>query len=94
MLDEGGNIRSGCSFVSKGYVYDQQLFSTKDELFKSKEFLQEEKEIFTQLRNVGVTDEKQKLQVFKSNGMSLPTKKIGKKMETDQDCLEELSNKL
>jgi len=75
-------------------VYDQQLFSTKDELFKSKEFLQEEKEIFTQLRNVGVTDEKQKLQVFKSNGMSLPTKKIGKKMETDQDCLEELSNKL
>jgi hypothetical protein len=78
VLDEDGNIRSGCSFVSKGEVYDQQLFSTKDVLFKSKEFLQEEKEVFTELMNKGVKDEKQKLQVFKSSGVYLPTKKIGK----------------
>jgi len=78
VLDEAGNIRNGCSFVSKGEVYDQQLFTTKDVLFKSKEFLQEEKEVFTELMNKGVEDEKQKLQVFKSNGVYLPTKKIGK----------------
>ena len=78
VLDEGGNIRSGCSFVSKGEVYEQQLFSTKDARFKSKEFLQEEKEAITKLINAGVKDEKQKLQVFKSNGVYLPTKKIGK----------------
>ena len=78
VLDEEGNIRKGCSFISKGEVYDQQLFTTKDVLFKSKEFLQEEKEVFTELMNKGVEDEKQKLQVFKSKGVYLPTKKIGK----------------
>jgi len=54
VLDEDGKIRSGCSFVSKGEVYDQQLFTTKDTRFKSKEFLQEEKEAFTKLMNMGI----------------------------------------
>ena len=40
--------------------------------------MQEEKEEFTKLMNIGVEYEKQKLQVFKSNGVYLPTKKIGK----------------
>ena len=40
--------------------------------------MQEEKEVITKLMNIGVEDEKQKLQVFKSNGVYLPTKKIGK----------------
>jgi len=82
--EDDGNIRSCCSFVSKGEVYDQQLFSAKDVRFKSKEFLQEEKEEFTKLMNIGVEDEKQKLQVFKSNGVYLPTKKIGKIIQKRQ----------
>lgn len=78
ILGEDGEIREGCSIVKKGEVYEKKLFTAKDERFKCNSFLDEVKHSYTDLINIYVQDEKQKLQVFERGSVYLATKKIGK----------------
>ena len=64
--------------VYKRQVYERTLFTIKDSRFKSDRFLDEVKRSYTDLINIYVKDDKQKLRVFDRNGVYLPTKKIGK----------------
>ena len=38
VLDELGNLRAGCSIISKGEVYESHIFTKKDEWFKNKSY--------------------------------------------------------
>lgn len=78
ILGEDDEIREGCRIVKKGEVYEKKLFTVKDERFKSNSFLDEVKHSYTDLINIYVQDESQKLQVFERGGVYLATKKIGK----------------
>ena len=78
ILGEDGEIREGCSIVKKGEVYEKKLFTVKEERFKSNSFLDEVKHSYTDLINIYVKDENQKLQVFERGSIYLATKKIGK----------------
>lgn len=78
ILDEMGQIREGCSVILKEEVYERKLFGIKDEHFKSEGFLDEVKRSYTDLINLYVKDEKNKLKVFERGGVYLATKKIGK----------------
>jgi len=78
ILDEAGNLREGCRIVPKGEVYERQLFTKKDVRFKQDSFLDEVKRSYTDLINIYVKDDKDKLQVFDKNGVYLPMKKVGK----------------
>ena len=78
ILGEDGEIREGCRIVKKGEVYEKKLFTAKDERFKSNSFLDEAKHSYTDLINIYVQDESQKLQVFERGSVYLATKKIGK----------------
>ena len=75
---EDGNIRPGCTVIKKGEVYEQHMFTPKDERFKDKGFLHNLKEIYTDLINRHISDPTQQLRVFDPNGVYLATKKIGK----------------
>lgn len=59
-------------------MYEQNLFTKKNELFKADGFLDEVKHLYTDLINVCAIKEEDKLHVFDRNGMYLATKKIGK----------------
>ena len=78
ILNDMGEIRSGCTVVKKGEVYEQHLFEKKDTRFKDKGFIREMKEAFAELINERVNDENEKLKVFNKEGIYLPMKKIGK----------------
>jgi len=78
ILDENGNVRKGCKIVKKGEVYEHSLFTTKNKLFKQENFVDEVKHFYTDLINLLVKDDKEKLHVFDSSGLYLATKKIGK----------------
>ena len=78
ILDEAGNIRKKCKVIKKGEVYERNLFTKKNELFKADGFLDEVKRLYTDLINVCAIKEEDKLHVFDKNGMYLATKKIGK----------------
>lgn len=78
ILGEDGQIRKGCKVIAKGEVYERNLFTTKDVRFKNEGFLDEVKRSYTDLINLYVKDDKQKLKVFDRNGVYLPMKKIGK----------------
>ena len=78
ILDENGNVRKGCKIVKKGEVYERNLFTAKNKLFKQDEFVDEVKHFYTDLINTLVKDDKEKLHVFDENGLYLATKKIGK----------------
>ena len=75
---EDGKIRLGCTVIKKGEVYEQHMFTPKDERFKDKGFLHSLKEIYTDLINRHISDPAQQLRVFDPNGVYLATKKIGK----------------
>lgn len=75
---EDGQIRKGCTVIPKGGIYEQHLFTTKAEQFKSDGFLREIKEIYTSLINRHISDPEQHLKVFNPDSIYLPTKKIGK----------------
>ena len=77
-MDEAGNIRKKCKVIKKGDVYERNLFTTKNEMFKADGFLDEVKRLYTDLINVCAINEEDKLHVFDRNGMYLATKKIGK----------------
>ena len=76
--DEQGNIRTGCSIIPKGEVYESHIFTKKEEWFKNKVFTKEVKELFTDTINCYVKEESEKLSVFQQGGIYLATKKIGK----------------
>ena len=78
ICDESGQIRKGCGIIKKGDVYERKLFTVKDKKFKSETFLDEEKHSYTDLINLYVKDDKEKLKVFGHSGVYLPMKKIGK----------------
>ena len=78
ILDESGQLRSGCKIIPKGAVYERNMFTTKDSRFKSDSFLDEVKRSYTDLINIYEKDDKKKLKVFDRNGVYLPMKKIGK----------------
>lgn len=78
ICDESGQIRKGCKIIKKGEVYERKLFTIKDKKFKSEAFLDEVKHSYTELINVYVKDDKEKLKVFERGGVYLPMKKIGK----------------
>lgn len=75
---EDGQIRKGCAVIKKGEVYEQHMFSPKDDMFKSKAFLDEAKQFYTALINRHVKEPEQRLKVFDPYSIYLPTKKIGK----------------
>ena len=78
ITDESGKIRDGCTVIPKGGIYEQHLFTVKDERFKSDLFLREVKEVYTALINRHISDPEQHLKVFNPESIYLPTKKIGK----------------
>ena len=78
ILGENGNVRKGCKIVKKGEVYERSLFTAKSKLFKQENFVDAIKHFYTDLINLLVKDDKEKLHVFDSSGLYLATKKIGK----------------
>lgn len=78
ILDENGNVRKGCKIVKKGEIYERNLFTAKNKLFKQENFVDEVKHFYTDLINLLVKDDKEKLHVFDNSGLYLATKKIGK----------------
>ena len=78
ILDEVGQLRRGCRIIPKGEVYERNIFTIKDSRFKSDSFLDEVKRSYTDLINIYVRNDKEKLNVFDKNGVYLPMKKIGK----------------
>lgn len=78
IMGENGKIREDCTVIPKGGVYEQHLFTVKDDRFKSEPFLREVKEVYTDLINRHISDPEQQLKVFDKNSVYLPTKKIGK----------------
>ena len=75
---EDGQIREGCTVIPKGGVYEQHLFTVKDERFKGEPFLEEVKRNYTALINRHIANPEQHLRVFNPDSIYLPTKKIGK----------------
>lgn len=78
ILDDAGQLRKGCRIIPKGEVYERTIFTTKDSRFKSENFLDEVKHSYTDLINIYVKEDKEKLKVFDRNGVYLPMKKVGK----------------
>lgn len=78
ILDGNGQIRDGCKIIPKGEVYERKLFTIKDSRFKSDSFLDEVKKSYTELINIYVRDDAEKLRVFDRKSAYLPMKKIGK----------------
>ncbi len=64
--------------MNKGEIYERNLFTAKNRLFRQDNFVDEVKNLYTDLINLLVKDDKEKLHVFDSNGLYLATKKIGK----------------
>ena len=91
ILDEVGQLRKDCKIIPKGEVYERKLFTTKDTRFKSEKFLEDVKLSYTNLINIYVKDDKERLQVFDKSGAYLAMKKIGKnnpkaeQMESDNE---------
>lgn len=78
ILDDSGNVRKGCKIIKKGEVYERIPFTVKNPLFKQESFVDEAKHFYTDLINLLIEDDKDKLHVFDKNGLYLATKKIGK----------------
>lgn len=78
ILDADGTIQSGCKVIKKGDVYETNFFAPKNPHFKSKAFLKEAKELFTEVCNSLVKNENEKLAVYQENSPYFATKKIGK----------------
>lgn len=78
ILDADGNVRKGCYIVPKGEPYSGHYFEPKNKYFKSRAFLKELKECYTELINQQIGKEKNRLEVYRKDSIYLPTKKIGK----------------
>ncbi|MGI6040952.1 MAG: hypothetical protein ACOYBH_01850 [Candidatus Alectryocaccobium sp.] len=64
--------------MKKGEVCEKKLFTAKEERFKSHSFLDEVKYSYTDLINIYVQDESQKLQVLNVAVFILQQRKSGK----------------
>ncbi len=95
ILDENGNVRQGCYIIPKGEIYEMSFFDSKEEIFKKYSFLNEVKQMYTDLMNQLAQDEAEKLSVFEPDGPYLATKKIGKnnpkaeEIQADNDARQE-----
>lgn len=78
ILDADGNVRKGCYIVPKGEPYSGHYFEPKNQYFKSRAFLKELKECYTELINQQIGKEENRLEVYRKDSIYLPTKKIGK----------------
>ncbi len=78
ILDADGNMRKGCYIIPKGESYSGHYFEPKNPYFKSRKFLQELKEGYTELINEQIGREEDRLEVYRKDSIYLPTKKIGK----------------
>lgn len=78
ILNPDGSIRSGCTIISKGDIYEKAYLSGKNPMFKTKKYAHEVKILFTELNNHFIEDESRKLSVFQQGSVYLATKKIGK----------------
>ncbi|WP_438938890.1 MobA/MobL family protein [Blautia producta] len=78
ITDETGQVRKDCKIISKGEVYERKIFTAKDSRFKDEAFVNEVKCSFTELINIYVKEDAERLQVFNKHGVYLPMKKIGK----------------
>lgn len=78
ILDKDGNVRKGCYIIRKGEVYSGHYFEPKNPYFKSKAFLRDLKELYTELINQQIGKEERRLKVYSKDSIYLPTKKIGK----------------
>ena len=54
ILDENGNVRKGCKILKKGGVYERNLFTAKNKLFKQENFVDEVKPFYIDLINLFV----------------------------------------
>lgn len=78
ILDDSGNVRKGCKVIKKGEVYEGIPFTIKNPLFKQESFVDEAKRFYTDLINLLIENDKDKLHVFDKNGLYLAIKKIDK----------------
>lgn len=78
ILDGQGNVRKGCTIISKGEVYKKREFSNKISYFKDDNFLENEKKRYTELINLNIKNPLEHLQVFDKSCVYLLMKKIGK----------------
>ncbi len=85
ILDENGDIRKGCKIVKKGEVYEHNLFTAKNKLFKQDNFVDEVKHFYIEPINILIKGDKEKLHVFDENGLYLASKKIGKNNPTEKE---------
>ena len=88
ILDENGKLLSGCKIIPKGEVYEQQKFSSKEEYFKSRSFIKEVKQFYTEIMNE-LSRPNEKLKVFNPDGPYLATKKIGKHNPYEKEIRED-----
>ena len=75
--DDKGNLLPGYTMIPKGEVYETHRFQRKDPRFKSKIFLNEAKEFFSQMMNTQLSERSQ-MHVFPKNSPYMATRKIGK----------------
>lgn len=78
ILGRNGEGRQGCRIIPKGEIYERNLFTVKDKRFKSEDFLEKVKCSYTELINLYIKSDDERLRVFDRNGVYLPMKKIGK----------------
>ena len=70
ITDESGKVREGCTVIPKGGIYEQHLFTVKDDRFKSDPFLREVKEIYTALINRHISDPEQNQEDWQEQSQS------------------------
>lgn len=75
ILDINGEIRKGCRIVKKSEVYERNIFTAKNKLFKQENFVDEVKHFYTDLINLLVKDDKEKLHIFDSAVYILPPRR-------------------
>lgn len=68
ILDTKGNIKSGCTVIKKGEVYEEKLFEKKNPLFKQRSFLREVKELYVNEMNKQIPEHVMKMRVFAKDG--------------------------
>lgn len=88
ILDENGFMLPGCHIVPKGEVYEQHMFSNKNDYFKSRAFVKEVKQQYTRIMNQ-VSRPDEQLKVFNPDGPYLATKKIGKNNPHEEEIRED-----
>lgn len=88
ILDKDGSLLPYCRIIPKGSVYEQHMFSSKDDFFKSREFIKEVKHHYTKVINQLARPNEQ-LKVFNPEGPYLATKKIGKHNPYEKEIRED-----